>query len=52
MSLHPHPIEPIPEATATVARQAFPKGTRYILLRDELGTIYTDREFVCEMSMG
>ncbi len=44
MSLHPHPIESMPEATATVAHQAFPKGNRYILLRDELGTIYTDEE--------
>lgn len=46
MSLHPRPIDAIPEATARVARQAFPKGNRYILLRDELGTIYTDAEFV------
>lgn len=45
MSLHPRPIDPIPEATARIARQAFPKGNRYILLRDELGTIYTDAEF-------
>lgn len=45
MSLHPHSIDPIPEATARIARQAFPKGNRYILLRDELGTIYTDAEF-------
>lgn len=45
MSLHPRPIDPIPEATARVACQAFPKGNRYILLRNELGTIYTDAEF-------
>jgi transposase len=45
MSLHPRSIDPIPEATACVARQAFPKGNRYLLLRDELGTIYTDAEF-------
>ena len=45
MSLHPRPIDPIPEATACVAHQAFPKGNRYILLRDELGTIYIDAEF-------
>ena len=45
MSLHPRPIDPIPEVTARIARQAFPKGNRYILLRDELGTIYTDAEF-------
>lgn len=45
MSLHPRPINPVPEATACIARQAFPKGNRYILLRDELGTIYSDAEF-------
>ena len=45
MSLSPRPIEPIPESTARVARQAFPKGNRYLLLRDELGPIYTDAEF-------
>ncbi|MBD3886839.1 hypothetical protein IFO70_34960 [Phormidium tenue FACHB-886] len=31
MSLHPRPIDPIPEATARITRQAFPKGNRYIL---------------------
>ncbi|MBV9386212.1 MAG: IS1182 family transposase [Chroococcidiopsidaceae cyanobacterium CP_BM_ER_R8_30] len=51
MSLHPHPIEPIPEATAAFARQAFPKGNRYILLRDELGTIYSDEEFTTLFSV-
>src|SRR6476469_2393830 len=45
MSLHPRSIDPIPEATARVARQAFPKGNRYLLLRDELGTIYNNAEF-------
>ena len=45
MSLHPLSIELIPKTTASVALQAFPKGNRYILLRDELGTIYTDAEF-------
>lgn len=51
MSLHPHPIEPIPDATARVARQAFPKGNRYILLRDELGPIYQDAEFATLLSI-
>jgi len=51
MSLHPHPIEPIPEATASVALQAFPKGNRYILLRDELGTIYMDADFATLFSV-
>ena len=51
MSLRPRPIEPIPAATAAVARQAFPKGNRYILLRDELGTIDTDAEFTTLFSV-
>ena len=50
MSLHPHPLEPIPESTARVARQAFPQGNRYLLLRDELGSIYTDAEFAALFS--
>ena len=50
MSLHPHPLEPIPESTARVACQAFPKGNRYLLLRDELGSIYTDAEFAALFS--
>ncbi len=40
MSLDPRPIEPVPEETARVARAAFPKGNRYMTMRDELGVIY------------
>ena len=36
----------IPESTAQVARAAFPKGNPYLTLRDELGTIYADEDFV------
>ena len=36
----------IPESTAEVARAAFPKGNPYLTLRDELGTIYADEDFV------
>jgi transposase len=54
MSLRPDPIGPIPEATARVARVAFPKGSAYLRLRDTLGTIYTDADFAalfpCESS--
>ena len=42
MSLRPAPIGPVPEATARVARAAFPKGSAYLRLRDTLGTMYTD----------
>jgi transposase len=45
MSLHPTPIPPVPEETAHVARAAFPKGNRYLEMRDVLGTIYTDELF-------
>ncbi len=46
MALHPEPVGPVPEETARVARAAFPKGHRYLRLRDELGTIYDDACFV------
>ena len=46
MSLDPKPITPVPDETARVARAAFPKGNRYIRMRDELGTVYEDSAFV------
>ena len=45
MSLRPHPLEPVPEETARVARAAFPKGHPYLILRDALGTIFHDDDF-------
>lgn len=45
MSLKPEPIDPIPEETVRVAHAAFPKGNRYLRLRDELGTLYQDELF-------
>jgi transposase len=45
MSLRPHPLEPVPEETARVARAAFPKGHPYLTLRDALGTIFHDDDF-------
>src|SRR5579871_3784198 len=45
MSLQPHPIGPVPEVTALVARAAFPKGTPLLRLRDHVGTIYDDERF-------
>lgn len=38
-------IAPIPEATATVARAAFPQESRVMTLRDQLGPIYEDADF-------
>ena len=36
---------PVPEETAQVARAAFPKGNRYLEMRDVLGPIYDDQSF-------
>ena len=46
MSLDPQPIPAVPEQTRLVAQAAFPKGNPYVLLRDELGAIFTDEDFV------
>ncbi len=45
MSLHAHPLEPIPELTSRIARASFPKGTLAMHLRDALGPIYQDADF-------
>jgi transposase len=45
MSIHPQPINPVPEETVRIARLAFPKGNCYLTLRDEIGTLYTDQAF-------
>ncbi|MCL4296985.1 MAG: IS1182 family transposase [Anaerolineae bacterium] len=46
MSLKPSPMQPVPAETARVARAAFPKGNPYLTLRDELGPIFRDEDFV------
>lgn len=45
MSLPTRPLDPIPEETIWVAQAAFPNGNRYMQMRDELGSIYTDEMF-------
>lgn len=45
MSMHPHPVPPIPEETVRVAHAAFSKGNLYLTLRDKLGTLYQDDDF-------
>lgn len=45
MSLNPVPPEEVPSSTAQIAREAFPKGNRYIRLREEFGSIYRDEDF-------
>ena len=46
MSLYPQKLPEIPEETARIARILFPKGNLYMWLRDELGAIYTDEQFI------
>ena len=43
--LQVQPTDSVPEETARIAHQIFPKGNRYLKLRDELGSIYSDRHF-------
>lgn len=45
MSLNPRPIQPVPAEPARVARAAFPKGTVYLKLRDQLGPIFSAADF-------
>lgn len=35
----------VPEQTERVARAAFPKGSLYLQMRQELGTLFTDGDF-------
>jgi transposase len=45
MAFNPCPIDPVPQETARVARAAFPKGNRYMTIRDELGVLYPNDLF-------
>jgi transposase len=45
VSLQPAPIGPVPDETVRVARAAFPKGSRYLQMRDVLGTVFADTDF-------
>jgi transposase len=46
MSIEYEPIPPVPTQTIRVAKAAFPKGNPYLTLRDELGPIFSDLDFV------
>jgi transposase len=46
MTLQPRDWTIIPEQTAQIARAAFPKGNIYMMMRDELGVLYSDSDFV------
>jgi transposase len=45
VSLKPRLVPDVPELTARVARDAFPKGNPYLRLRDELGPVFRDADF-------
>jgi transposase len=45
MCLHPRSVDPVPKETARDAKAAFPKGTTYMTMRDELGAIFEDTDF-------
>lgn len=45
MTLHPQLVQPIPKLTKEIAKQAFPKDNLYMMMRDRLGTFYTDWDF-------
>lgn len=46
MSVQPQEQWPIPEETQRVARAALPDGNMYLRLRDDLGELYRDEQFV------
>ncbi len=46
MSLHPQSIPAIPEETARVAHAVLPQGNVYMQMRDELGPLYQDQDFL------
>ena len=46
MSMQPQNIPEIPRETLEVARAAFPRGNLYIQMREQLGIIYKDHDFV------
>jgi transposase len=45
MSLKPALIQPVPDETARIAKAAFRKGNPLLTLREELGTIFSDKDF-------
>lgn len=45
MTMRPRYIPDVPEETAKIAKAAFRKGSVYMQMRDELGTLYEDKQF-------
>src|SRR5713101_6166791 len=50
MSLRAAPSAPIPAETVRIAQAAFPKGTLCMQMRDTLGPLYDDHQFVALFS--
>ena len=50
MSMYPHELGSIPAETMRVARAAYPKGSFAMRLRDELGGLTRDEQFVSLIS--
>jgi transposase len=46
MSMNPQNLGSIPAETVRIARAACPKGTLAMRLRDALGALYEDEQFV------
>jgi transposase len=46
MSLKPSVVAPVPKATARVLEPAFPKGNLYLSMRENLGTLFEDVDFI------
>ncbi len=46
MSLRPQPLPFVPEDTARIAQASFRRGNAYLLLRDRLGPVFADADFV------
>jgi transposase len=46
MSMRPMPWPEVPEQTRVVARAAFPSGSLPMRLRDELGPVFADSDFL------
>jgi transposase len=44
--LSPDHNQTVPESTAQVARAAFPRGDPYLTLRDKLGPVFEDEDFI------
>ena len=45
MTLHPRDLWVIPSETARIARAAMPKGNVYMMMYEQLGQLYVDRDF-------